>query len=226
MDSSSIRVQLHPLRLGLLAGLLAGSGLLAGCTDAPATRRLPHLGEPQVRAAGDTLWPLTPAFRVLNQDSQQVTPATFAGQVYLTDFFFTTCPTICPGMQRQLLRVYTRYQGDRRVAFLSHTIDPDHDTLPVLREYAQRLGVRDARQWHFATAPRDTIFTLARQYLVSAQRDPTAPGGAVHSGAFVLVDARRHIRGIYDGTQPAEVDRLLRELPLLLAEPGAVTSGP
>ena len=200
----------------LLVGIMT---LLTGCAE-PATtaRRLPHLGESEVATSGDTLWPVVPAFRLHDQDNAVIRPASFAGRVYVTNFFFTTCPTICPGMQRQLLRVYSRYQGDSRIAFLSHTIDPDHDSVTVLRAYAHRLGVADARQWHFATAPRDTIFSLARQYLVSAQRDPSAPGGAVHSGAFVLVDPQRHIRGIYDGTNPAEVDRLLRELPLLLAE--------
>jgi protein SCO1/2 len=211
----SYSVKGAPLR-ALVVGLVAVSYLLTGCTEAPTTKRLPHLGEPEVTAPGDTVWPTT--FRLLNQDSVVVTPTTFAGKVYLADFFFTTCPTICPGMQRQMLRVYKQYAGNPQVAFLSHTIDPDHDTLPVLREYAGRLGITNAQQWHFATAPRDTIFALARQYMVAAQLDHTAPGGAVHSGAFVLVDPQHHIRGMYDGTQPAEVDRLLRELPLLLAE--------
>ena len=83
-------------------------------------------------APGDTLWPLVPAFTLRDQDSAVVCPATFAGRVYVADFFFTTCPTICPGMQRQMLRIYERYKGNPRVGFLSHTIDPDHDTLPVL----------------------------------------------------------------------------------------------
>jgi protein SCO1/2 len=205
------------LRSGLV-NLLLFSMLLVSCEAPPVARRLPHLGEPDVTAAGDTIWPTVPAFRVRDQDSTLVRPATFAGQVYIADFFFTTCPTICPGMQRQLLRVYANYKGDKRLAFLSYTIDPDHDSVAVLRSYARRLGVPTAQQWHFATAPRDTIFTLARQYLVSAQRDPSAPGGAVHSGSFVLVDAQRHIRGIYDGTNSQETERLLRELPLLLAE--------
>jgi protein SCO1/2 len=205
------------LRSGLV-NLLLFSTLLVSCEAPPVARRLPHLGEPDVTAAGDTIWPTVPAFRVRDQDSTLVRPATFAGQVYIADFFFTTCPTICPGMQRQLLRVYANYKDDKRLAFLSYTIDPDHDSVAVLRSYARRLGVPTAQQWHFATAPRDTIFTLARQYLVSAQRDPSAPGGAVHSGSFVLVDAQRHIRGIYDGTNPQETERLLRELPLLLAE--------
>jgi len=210
------------LRSGLV-NLLLLPMLLVSCEAPPVARRLPHLGEPDVTAAGDTIWPTVPAFRVRDQDSALVRPATFAGQVYIADFFFTTCPTICPGMQRQLLRVYANYKGDKRLAFLSYTIDPDHDSVAVLRSYARRLGVPTAQQWHFATAPRDTIFTLARQYLVSAQRDPSAPGGAVHSGSFVLVDAQRHIRGIYDGTNPQETERLLRELPLLLAETAPAT---
>ena len=202
----------------LAAGLLSLS-VLSGCTSPNSTaRRLPHLGEPDVRAPGDTIWPTVPAFTLRDQDGVVIRPRDFAGKVYVTNFFFTTCPTICPGMQRQLLRVYSQYKGRPQMAFLSHTIDPDHDSVPVLHDYARRLGVSSAVQWHFATAPRDTIFTLARQYLVSAQRDPTAPGGAVHSGAFVLVDPQRHIRGIYDGTNAQETDRLLRELPLLLAE--------
>jgi protein SCO1/2 len=199
-----------------LLGLLGSSLFVSSCAE-PA-RRLPHLGEPEVTAAGDTTWPTVPTFRVRDQDSALVRPATFADQVYLADFFFTTCPTICPGMQRQLLRVYDQYRDDKRLGFLSFTIDPAHDSVPVLRAYAHRLGVPTARQWHFATAEHDTVFALARQYLVSAQRDPSAPGGAVHSGAFVLVDAERHIRGIYDGTNPQETERLLRDLPLLLAE--------
>lgn len=205
--------------LWVICWLVGELAFLTSCSEPAATaRRLPHLGDSEVAANGDTLWPTVPAFRLHNQDNTVIRPASFAGQVYVTDFFFTTCPTICPGMQRQMRRVYSRYKGDSRIAFLSHTIDPDHDSVPVLHAYAQRLGVTDARQWHFATAPRDTIFSLARDYLVSAQRDPSAPGGAVHSGAFVLVDPQRHIRGIYDGTNPAEVDRLLQELPLLLDE--------
>ena len=205
------------LRSGLFIMVLL-SMLLGSCEGPPVARRLPHLGESELTATGDTVWPTVPDFRVRNQDSVLVRPATFANQVYIADFFFTTCPTICPGMQRQLLRVYSKYKGDKRLGFLSYTIDPDHDSVAVLRRYARRLGVPTAAQWHFATAQRDTVFTLARQYLVSAQRDPSAPGGAVHSGAFVLVDAQRHIRGIYDGTNPQETERLLRELPLLLAE--------
>lgn len=215
----------HNAFLRPLLGALAGAALLAACrpgTDSPnaADKPLPILGEADVLAPGDTVYPRIPAFRLLDQDSSVVTPATFAGKVYIADFFFATCPSICPKMQSQMLRVYEKYKDDPRVSFLSHTIDPEHDSVPVLRDYAQRLGVPSARQWHFATAPRDTIFRLAGQYMVAAQRDSTAPGGAVHSGAFVLVDPQRHVRGQYDGVNPQEVDRLLAELPRLLKELG------
>ncbi|OON69525.1 SCO family protein [Hymenobacter sp. CRA2] len=213
------------LRFSLLRPLLGvalAAMLLPACqlnADKPAqAARLPILGEPEVLAPGDTVYPKVPAFTLLDQDSVTVTPATFAGKVYIADFFFATCPSICPKMQSQMLRVYEKYKNDPRVAFLSHTIDPEHDTLPVLRDYAQRLGVPTAQQWHFATAPRDTIFRLAGQYMVAAQRDASAPGGAVHSGAFVLVDPQRHIRGMYDGVNAQEVDRLLQDLPRLLEE--------
>ncbi|KAA9327498.1 SCO family protein [Hymenobacter busanensis] len=199
--------------------LLGGTQACQFNTDTTAaTQRLPYLGEPDVVAPGDTVYPTLPTFTLTNQDRQTVTPATFAGKVYIADFFFATCPSICPKMQSEMLRVYEKYKNDKRVAFLSHTIDPEHDSIPVLREYAERLGVKDASQWHFVTAPRDTIFRLAGKYMVAAQRDASAPGGAVHSGAFVLVDPQRHIRGSYDGTNAEQVDQLLRDLPVLLQE--------
>lgn len=215
----------HHAFLRPLLGALAGTALLAACQSGPdsqaaADKPLPILGEAEVLAPGDTVYPKIPTFRLLNQDSAEVTPATFAGKVYVADFFFATCPSICPKMQTQMLRVYEKYKGDPRLSFLSHTIDPEHDSVSVLRDYAQRLGVPTAAQWHFATAPRDTIFRLASRYMVAAQRDSTAPGGAVHSGAFVLIDAQRHIRGVYDGVNPQEVDRLLADLPRLLPEVG------
>lgn len=203
----------------LLLGLGTAALLLPACQSAPdKAARLPYLGEPDVIAPGDTLYPRIPSFSLTNQDSATVTPATFAGKVYVADFFFTTCPSICPKMSGEMLRVYEKYQNDPRVSFVSHTIDPEHDTLPVLRDYAQRLGVKNAQQWHFVTAPRDTIYRLAGRYMAAVERDKTAPGGAVHNGAFALVDSQGHVRGLYDGINPQEVDRLIKDLPVLLAE--------
>ncbi|MBC8082457.1 MAG: SCO family protein [Hymenobacter sp.] len=188
--------------------------------EAPA-RRLPFLGVPPLDgAATDTLPAPIPAFRLTDQDSQRVTKATFAGHIYVANFFFATCPSICPPMQRQLLRVYEDFADEPRVLLLSHTIDPAHDSVAVLRDYAQRLGVATAARWHFVTAPRDTIFGLARAYLATAQADAKAAGGLVHSGSLTLVDAQGRTRGLYDGLNPKEVDRLLRDIPVLLRETG------
>jgi protein SCO1/2 len=108
---------------------------------------------------------------------------------------------------------------------VSHTIDPAHDTIPVLQDYAQRLGVTDANRWHFATtgakgepSAKDTVFQLARAYFTAAEPDKTAPGGFAHNGTFALVDDQGHIRGLYDSLNAKEVERLLAELPILLAE--------
>ena len=117
-----------------------------------------------------------------------------------------------------MLRVYEQYKNDPRVVFMSHTIDPAHDSIPVLRDYAERLGVTDASRWHFVTAPHDTIFALAHAYMTGAEVDPGTAGGFAHNGTFALVDEHRHVRGLYDGLDKAEVDRLIREIPVLLKE--------
>ena len=173
----------------------------------------------------DTVFATIPAFRVTDQAGQAVTNTTLAGRAYVADFFFATCPGICPKMQGELLKVYTKFATDPRVAFLSFTIDPSHDSIPVLRDYAQRLGIRDAKRWHFATTgahgeptAKDTVFQLARAFFTAAEPNKLAPGGYAHNGTLALIDDQGHIRGVYDSLNPAEVARLLKELPTLLAE--------
>jgi protein SCO1/2 len=203
--------------------LLLAASLLTACTENNQTQRLPILGEREVvpRPDGgpaDTIFANAPAFRLTNQHGQVLTNKSFAGRAYLTDFFFATCPGICPKMQGELLKVYQKYQQEPRLAFLSHTIDPEHDSLSVLREYARRLGVADAKQWHFATTSKDTVFALAKAYFTAAMPDQEAPGGFAHNGTFALIDDQGHIRGLYDSLNKTEVERLFKELPLLLAE--------
>jgi protein SCO1/2 len=216
-------------------GILVGSGallLLAACqgqSNTAAVDRLPYLGERKVvaRADGgpaDTLFATIPTFTLTNQDSATITNDTFKNKVYVADFFFATCPSICPKMQGEMLRVYEKFKDNPRVLFLSHTIDPAHDSVAVLRDYAQRLGIKDASRWHFATAPHDTIFSLARAYYVPAEKDEKVAGGFAHSGAFTLVDSKRRVRGLYDSMNPAEVARLLEDLPVLLKEEAETSS--
>ncbi|MVN77333.1 SCO family protein [Hymenobacter sp. HMF4947] len=200
----------------LLAGLLLAS---CGGPAATQTARLPYLGEPEVRAPGDTVYPTVPAFRLHDQDGKLVTNQSLAHKVYITDFFFATCPGICPKMQSELLKVYKQYATNPGVVFVSHTIDPDHDSLPVLRDYARRLGVADnGGHWQFVRASRDTAYALAKAYFTGAMPDKAAPGGIAHSGTFALVDDQGHVRGLYDSLNPNETARLQKELPELLAE--------
>ena len=215
----------------LLLPTLAATLLTTACTEPPKeTAKLPIMGERDVRpradgGPADTVFATVPRFRLVNQDGQLITNQTFAGRAYVADFFFATCPGICPKMQGELLKVYTKYAKDPRVVFLSHTIDPAHDTIPVLRDYAQRLGITDAARWHFATTgahgeptAKDTVFQLARAYFTAALPDKQAPGGFAHNGTFALVDDQGHIRGLYDSLNAQEVARLFEELPILLAE--------
>ena len=215
----------------ILLPLLAAA-LLTACSgpSADTTARLPILGERDVRpradgGPADTVFATVPRFRLTDQQGQVVTNNTFAGRAYVADFFFATCPGICPKMQRELLKVYAKYGQDPSLAFLSHTIDPAHDSIPVLRDYADRLGMSGARNWYFATtgargvpAAKDTVFQLARAYFTAAEPDKAAPGGFAHNGTFALVDDQGHIRGLYDSLNAKEVERLLAELPVLLAE--------
>ncbi len=191
--------------------LLCCLGLTA-CHYHPQT--LPILGEVDV-VDGDTIYHTVPDFAFVNQDSQVVTNASFAGKAYVVDFFFTSCPTICPKVKREMLRLYERYKADDRIAFLSHSIDVRRDTVGRLREYAANLEV-SAPKWHFVTGDKDAIYEIADDYFSIAKEDPSAPGGFDHSGRLILVDSRRHVRAFCDGTDPKSVDQFMKDIDLLL----------
>lgn len=182
-------------------------------------KKLPILGPKEVAAnTSDTIYHTIPDFSFTNQDGNEVTGETFKGKVYVSDFFFTTCPTICPVMKLQMLRIYETFKGNPKVKFLSHSIDPVHDSVPVLKDYAERLEV-NSNQWHFVTGDKEAIFDIAQtSYLVSALEDESEPGGVVHSGAFALIDAQKRVRGYYDGTNEEEVDELIKDIEILLKE--------
>lgn len=159
-----------------------------------------------------------PAFSLRNQDSVVVTERDFNGAIYVADFFFTSCPTICPTMHRNLLKVYQKYKGNPKVKIASHTIDVKYDLPSRMKAYATKLGVKGT-QWEFLWGSRDEIYALAeRNYLVSAQEDKKAPGGFVHQGYLILVDQQKRIRGAYDGTQDDDVKKLMKDMDILLKE--------
>lgn len=196
------------------------------CTQSTKDERLPLLGRREVitktedgKSIVDTVYHTVSDFVFVDQDSALVSNETYDGKIYIADFFFTTCPSICPVMHTQMLRIYEQFKDEDQLAMLSYSIDPVHDSVAVLKDYAERLGVEDVDKWHFVTGDKDKIYDLGENgYMVVAGEDPKAPGGYVHSGALILVDKDRHIRGFYDGTKPEKVDQLLLDIPKLLKE--------
>jgi protein SCO1/2 len=166
----------------------------------------------------DTIYQTVPAFRFLNQDSMWVTEADIDGKVFVADFFFTSCPTICPVMKKEMLEVYQAYKNSTDVLILSHTIDPEFDDVALLKNYAQSLSV-NAPPWHFLTGDKDAIYNIATDgYYATAYPDENEPGGYVHSGGFILVDRQKRVRGVYDGTSSKEVQQLIKDIKRLLSE--------
>ena len=187
--------------------------------------KLPVLGQAQYvertvnnKTVTDTVAHKVADFSFIDQDSAVVTNDTFKDKVYVTDFFFTTCPSICPVMKKEMLRVYDEFKDNDDVLFLSHTIDPDYDTVALLHDYAERLGV-SSKKWHFVTGDKEKIYDIGlNSYMVTAMEDKDTPGGYIHSGAFILVDKNRRIRGVYDGTSKDQVDILINDIHRLLKE--------
>lgn len=182
--------------------------------DSNRTRSLPILGERQI-VDGDTLYHTIPDFQFVNQDSLIVTSQTFEGGIYVADFFFTSCPTICPQMSAQMLRLQEAFADNPQVKLLSHSIDFVRDSVATLKSYAEKLEI-DGQKWHLVTGPKEKVYQIAKSYLVPAQEDKNAPGGYLHSGAFILIDSEKHIRNYYDGTKPEEVDQLIKDIEYLL----------
>ena len=181
------------------------------------TAELPILGERYVDDNQDTVYHSIADFAFVNQVGDTIRKEDMAGKIYVADFFFTTCPTICPVMKKEMLRVYEQFKGDPNFRILSHSIDPSHDTQAVLKDYAEKLGVPDAATWNFLTGDQEKIFEIGQtSYLTTTMADDMEPGGFLHSGAFLLVDQQGRIRGVYDGTKTDQVDRLLADIPKLL----------
>ena len=181
------------------------------------TAELPILGERYVDDNQDTVYHSIADFAFVNQEGDTIRKEDMTGKVYVADFFFTTCPTICPVMKKEMLRVYEQFKGDPNFRILSHTIDPTHDTQAVLQDYADKLGVPDAATWNFLTGDQEKIFEIGQtSYLTTTMADDMEPGGFLHSGAFLLIDQQGRIRGVYDGTKTDQVDRLLADIPKLL----------
>ncbi len=187
--------------------------------------KLPILGnrEPVERIVDgktmvDTIYQTIQPFSYFNQDSILVTEKDFDGKIYIADFFFTSCNSICPIMHRNMLDVYKKFKDNPKVKFLSHSIDIKYDLPSRLKIYATKLGV-EGNQWEFVHGSRDSIFNIAaKNYLVSAFEDSSDPQGLVHQGWFILVDTKKQLRGAYDETKVDQVKLLMEDMDKLLLE--------
>lgn len=206
-----------------LFGLTACLAALAACGPSIGNQKkmlLPVIGEKTVSATNreDTIYHRVGDFSLLNQYGETISNQTVEGRIYVADFFFATCQSICPRMSSQLVRVQDAFKNDKDVLILSHTVNPMHDTVAVLNEYAKGYGAIKGK-WHFLTGDKKYIYGLAKDsYLVNALQDDGTPEGFLHSELFILVDTHRRIRGMYDGTDSTDVNRLISEIRLLETE--------
>ncbi len=159
-----------------------------------------------------------PAFSLTSQDERTVRRDDFAGKILVSDFFFTTCPSICKQMTTELVRVQEFFSKEPSVHLLSFSVDPTHDTPEVLRDYASLYGA-DTKRWTFLTGNTEDIYELARcGYFLVAKPNEELANDFIHSDKIVLTDKENRIRGYYSGTDREDVDRLITEIQVLLRE--------
>ena len=158
-------------------------------------------------------------FSLTNQDGKTITQANYENKIYVADFFFTTCGTICPIMTTNMKKIQKAILLDDDVMLLSHTVTPKIDTVAQLKRYAVEKGVL-SHKWNLVTGPKKDIYNLARKSYLVAKYDPTKDDayGMVHTENFVLVDKQKRIRGLYDGTDDDDIERLLEDISSLKEE--------
>jgi protein SCO1/2 len=178
---------------------------------------LPIYGEKKI-IVGDTFYHQIASFNLTNQIGQVVNQNTTKNKIYIANFFFATCQSICPMMSNQLQEVQKAFLADDSVLILSHSVNPLHDTVAVLNNYADTYGAK-TNKWHLLTGNKKQIYDLAKtSYLVNAFEDDGSPEGFLHSELFLLIDKKARIRGMYDGTNTAEVKKLIEDVKLLKQE--------
>lgn len=154
-------------------------------------------------------------FELVNQNGDTITEEDYEGKIYVADFFFTTCPTICPIMTQNMAEVQQRLGKSSDVLLLSHTVTPQIDSVAQLKKYALEKGVND-EIWNLVTGDKPQIYDLARKSYLAVKTDGDGgPYDMIHTENFILVDKERRIRGFYDGTKPEEMDRLLEDIEIL-----------
>ena len=157
-------------------------------------------------------------FSFTNQNGKVVTQKDYSGKIYVADFFFTTCGSICPIMTTNMVDVQKAFVKNPKVMLLSHTVFPETDSVPALKAYAIKKGVND-QKWNLVTGDKKAIYSMARKsYLAVKLGKPSELYDMVHTENFVLVDTKRRVRGFYDGTKKEEMQRLIEDINWLLTQ--------
>jgi protein SCO1/2 len=157
-------------------------------------------------------------FSFTNQNGKTVTQKDYEGKIYVADFFFTTCTTICPIMQDNMVEIQNAFKNNPKVMLLSHTVMPQIDSVPVLKKYALEKGVIDSK-WNLVTGDKKDIFYIARKSYLAVKTDTAGElYDMVHTENFILVDEQRRVRGFYDGTKKEDIKRLIEDIHFLLGE--------
>lgn len=188
---------------------------LFSCLD-KKVQILPKIGNYQIEG-NDTLYHKIPHFEFLSQDSNLISSQTLSRSIYVADFFYSYCPSVCPRVKSQMLRIHDKFNNEEKLKLISFALDPKRDDVENLNSYAHKLGVDNSR-WHFLTGNKDEIWSLAEEFLITVRDDPEEPGGIYHSGKIILIDSDGHIRGFANGTEEDDVNDLMKDIKSLLVE--------
>nr|WP_299382579.1 SCO family protein [Allomuricauda sp.] len=154
-------------------------------------------------------------FELINQNGEQITQKQYQDKIYVADFFFTTCPSICPIMTKNMAEIQEEIKDKNDVMLLSHSVTPEIDSVPQLKKYALEKGVDDTK-WNLVTGDKKQIYQLARKSYLAVKTDGDGgPFDMIHTENFILVDKEKRIRGFYDGTNKEEIEKLLVDLEIL-----------
>ncbi len=191
----------------------------AACNHKPEQKKLllPVLGLKKLGTT-DTIYHTIGDFNLTNQYGETVNNKTVANKIYVADFFFATCQSICPEMSTNLKDVQKAFENDDSLLILCHTVNPSHDTVEVLNAYGETYGAKK-NKWHFLTGNKKQIYDLAKEsYLVNALEQDGSAEGFLHSELLLLIDKQGRIRGMYDGTDKVQVQKLIKDIKLLKQE--------
>ena len=200
--------------------------ILVGCKSKPTESSMPFINKPDFTPewinksdAGYNSIHRIPAFSFTDQDGETITEKTVDGKIYVADFIFTRCGSICPKMTTNMSLLQNKFKNNNEVLLLSHSVTPEMDSVPVLKRYAEEKGVISGK-WHLLTGKETEIYELAKkQYFAGDTIGYYQTGNEfLHTENFILVDRQRRIRGVYNGTLPLEMERLTDDINTLLKE--------